>query len=107
MKKETFPEIEDLCKDFCESPFQEIEMASGDQSISLRRRSLPKVAQFQPKDEPKEEQVAKISPSEEDQSLVVGVHRVGLFFPSVKSGDRISKGQVIGHIKAMNIQKFY
>jgi biotin carboxyl carrier protein len=104
MKKETLTEIESLLQQFRDSPFQEVEMSSGDRSISLRRQNFSPPSLSAEFGIDPESDSGEPSVTEEDQNLVIEVHRVGLFYPAVQAGDAISKGQTIGHIKAMNIK---
>jgi biotin carboxyl carrier protein len=48
-------------------------------------------------------QPPSVEQSIKDTTYVISAQRVGFFFPEVKPGDRIFSGNLVGQVKAMNI----
>jgi len=101
-------ELEELIQEFSSSNFLELELRSGKQSVRLSRRSPEseeEEAEVQDAEENAAAEELPSSPAEDpsQSSQSICAQRVGFFFPAVKKGDQILPGDLIGQLKAMNI----
>lgn len=102
---------EDLVKYFAQSGYSQLEISSGNQSIELKRRLSQEVVLDENVETPAVEDSVPVqhesgqqesNPSGKTVEKIVS-NRVGWFSPSVKVGDEIQEGQILGSLKSMNI----
>lgn len=101
-------DLQELIQHFAESDYSEFEVAQGDRAVSLKRALVAKPSICDSVENPSSEFENVLSSEGEKETessgfIAVKANRVGQFFPKVKLGDRIACGEVVGHIKAMNI----
>ena len=97
--------LRNLIQHFSESDYSKFEVSSGNQSISLKRRqTISAIDELEP-DSHQDKNINKTTESAEGSPEVIQIraNRVGQFFPKVSIGEKVSRGQVLGYIKAMNI----
>ena len=97
--------LRNLIQHFSESDYSKFEVSSGNQSISLKRRqTISAIDELEP-DSHLDENINKTTETAEGSPEVIQIraNRVGQFFPKVSIGEKVSRGQVLGYIKAMNI----
>ncbi len=97
--------LRNLIQHFSESDYGQFEVSSGTQSISLKRRKIigSNEAMESEMDESEVENEVPENNEASPEVIEIKANRVGQFFPKVGAGDKVSRGQVLGYIKAMNI----
>ena len=97
--------LRNLIQHFSESDYSQFEVSSGNQSISLKRRQTLSVDDLVDPQISETEVINQVSDKTEVLSGIIEIkaNRVGQFFPKVSIGEKVSRGQVLGYLKAMNI----
>lgn len=98
-------DLENLIQDFSASNFHELELISGVQSVRLvRKKKLPLPLVKNDELETEQAQVQGHSQdSNSDGRHSIYAQRVGFFSPLIVGGSLVKSGDLIGQIKAMNI----
>lgn len=100
--------LQELIQHFAKSDYSEFEVAQGDRSVFLKRALVAESSTCNAIESSNSE-FEDIPSSEGEKEaelsglLAVKANRVGQFFPKVKLGSSVACGEVVGHIKAMNI----
>ena len=97
--------LRNLIQHFSESEYSQFEVSSGNQSISLKRSQTLVAEDIKEVDSSEAEVENQISEKNQvDPDIIeIKANRVGQFFPKVSIGEKVSRGQVLGYLKAMNI----
>lgn len=101
-------DLQELIQHFAKSDYSEFEVAQGDRSVSLKRALVAKTSTCNSLESSSSECEDILSSEDEKETELSGLvavkaNRVGQFFPKVKLGSSVASGEVVGHIKAMNI----
>lgn len=99
--------LRELIQYFAESDYSQFEVSSGDHSIALKRSingSNPNQEYDVSTDQIESIEASDAIVETKSQGLIqIKANRVGQFFPTVELGSSVARGEVLGHIKAMNI----
>ena len=94
-----------MIQEFSSSNFHELELVAGSQSVRLARKSFlnnPSPADTVAQS-PQIEAQLHAEEVNVDKQHSIHAQRVGFFFPEIQRGTRVKVGDLLGQIKAMNI----
>ncbi|MCO4783618.1 MAG: hypothetical protein KC646_14930 [Candidatus Cloacimonetes bacterium] len=97
-------ELEDLIQEFSQSRYNDLSIEKGDQSIYLRRGATKIIQNNSCVDSPSDNKTNEQSDSVDlSQGDFLKSDRVGIFSSTIKSGDKVNKGDKVGLITAINV----